>query len=93
MSLLAKREQAIQSFVESNVSCRTCVFFIKELFGGICEGPEVSVGYLHKDTSMCEQHEFKNFAFQAKLEKLQDDWYNAWYIVHGFIYFAPPVGS
>ena len=86
MSVLQEAEIAIDEFVKNNVSCNTCIFFEKELFGGICNGYELPLGRMENSDSMCEQHQFANDSQQSQLESLQKIWVNAWQIVHGFLY-------
>ena len=86
MSVLQEAELAIDKFVEENVSCNTCLFFEKELFGGVCNGPELPLGHMEYTDGMCEQHGFMDDSLQRQLEDLQETWVNAWQIVHGFLY-------
>ncbi len=76
MSALQEAEQAIDNFVAENVSCASCKFWEKELIGGVCDGYEIKLGYMADDTSMCEQHEFRDKELETRLEKLQDIYLN-----------------
>ena len=80
MSVLQEANKAIDEFVKEQVSCNTCIFFETWLIGGVCKGPELSLGYMEYTDSMCEQHYFKDSNLQNKLEKLQEIWVNAWEI-------------
>jgi len=73
---IEKVEKAIDDFVENNVSCASCQFWEKHLWGGECCASEYPIGYLKDDTNMCEQHEFEDVELEKQLEKLQDIWYN-----------------
>jgi len=90
-SALQEADDAVDDFVAKYVSCATCAFWTPELIGGICNAPEPTTGYRSHDTSMCEQHEFKNKELEKQLKALTEKWSNAWQIVEGFLYFDPPV--
>ena len=93
MSCLQEAEKSLDDFISKYDSCATCEFWEQELFGGKCNGPELSCGYLSDNIYTCEQHEFRDINLQKQLEELQDKWYKAWYIAEGFLYFHPPEAS
>ncbi|MDR2942794.1 MAG: hypothetical protein LBV17_09415 [Treponema sp.] len=90
MSALQEADNALDVFLEENDSCATCVFWTKNIVGGVCDAPEYPIGFLENDTMTCEQHEFKDNKLKKQLIMLTDKWYNAWYIVEGFL-FSPPL--
>jgi hypothetical protein len=93
MCVLDEANEAMNDFIEEHISCATCGYWTPELIGGICNGPEAPMGYREDDTSMCEQHEFKDRELQEQLDRLFDKWNNAWHIVEGFLYEDPPIGE
>jgi hypothetical protein len=86
MSAIDEADTALGEFVEKYCVCAYCAFWVKELFGTRCDGPDVKCGYLDDDTNTCEQHEFRDGNLQAQLEAIQKKWLNAWQIVEGFLY-------
>jgi hypothetical protein len=85
-SVLEDSDKALKEFVDTHVSCASCEFWERELFGGNCTEPELSIGFLENDDSMCEQHNFRDKRSEDELRNLQDKWYNAWHFVIGFLY-------
>jgi len=93
MNALQEANIAIDKFLKEYDSCATCAFWTPQLIGGICDGPEIQNGYMEDDTLTCENHEFKDKELEKQINALGDKWYNAWYIVEGFLYESPPEGS
>ena len=90
MNALQKHDEALQNFLDEFDTCATCSFWTSELIGGVCNAPEYPIGFLEVNTSTCEQHEFKDKELDKQLSELVERRYNAWHIVEGFLYFAPP---
>jgi hypothetical protein len=93
MSAIQEAEKALDDFIEKYDHCVNCGFWTPELIGGVCDGPELQIGYMEDDTSTCEQLVFRDTAIQERLETLQKKWLDAWQIVEGFIYTNAPEGT
>ena len=92
MSGIEEADKALQSFIDEYDLCATCAWWTPEPIGGICDAPEYPIDHLLIDTSTCEQHVFKNNKLNRQLGVLVDKYYNAWFIVHGFLYCETPKG-
>ena len=62
-------DSKIDKFIEDNVRCETCCFFVNDLFSPRCDGPEIQIGELKSLDSCCEQHSF----WDKKKEKELND--------------------
>jgi len=93
MSALQEADKAVDEFVNKYVLCSTCIHWTPKSKGGVCNGPEIPVGYIEDDTGRCEQHEFKDKELEKQLDVLTGLWSNAWYIVEGFMYEFPHDGN
>jgi len=89
MCALEEANDALDDFIEEYDTCATCAFWTPELIGGICDAPEYQIGHLKEDTGTCEQHEFKDNELKKQLGVLVKKYYDAWYIVEGFLCFSP----
>ena len=62
-------DSKIDKFIEDNVRCETCCFFVNDLFSQYCDGPEMQLVELSSLDSCCENHTF----LDKKKEKEIDD--------------------
>ena len=62
-------DSKIDKFIEDNVRCETCCFFVNDLFSPRCDGPEGQIEELGSLDSCCENHTF----LDKKKEKEIDD--------------------
>jgi len=92
MCVYDETNEALFDFIEDYCICAFCEFWTPELIGGVCNAPEYTIGHLEDDTSSCEQHKFKNKELDKQLSVLVEKNYNAWFIVHGFLYCDTPEG-
>ena len=62
-------DSKIDKFIEDNVRCETCCFFVNDLFSPRFDGPEGQIEELGSLDSCCENHTF----LDKKKEKEIDD--------------------
>jgi hypothetical protein len=84
MSAIEEIDKQLDEYINKFVKCTTCKWWERELFGGYCNCPELPLGFMEHDDSMCEQHEFRDIEMERKMNELTDRRVNAWKIVEGF---------
>ena len=63
-------DSKIDKFIEDNVRCETCCFFVNDLFSPYCDGPEMQLGELSSLNSCCENHTFLDKKKEKEIDYL-----------------------